>query len=41
MEDVIPRGANADTWALEVEPAMLGEWAAQMEALPPSVYQVD
>ena len=41
MEDVLPTRAYGETWALDLEPAMLGNWAAMMEALPPTVSQVD
>ena len=41
MEDLLPTGAYGETWALDVEPAVIGNWAATMEALPPSVSKVD
>ena len=34
-------GAYGKTWALGLEEAVLGDWAATMEALPPSVSKVD
>ena len=34
-------GAYGETWALDLEEAVLGDWAATMEALPPSVSKVD
>ena len=43
-EDLLPMGttgAFGKTWALDLEPAVLGDWAATMEALPPSVSKVD
>ena len=36
MYEVIPVGTNG-----EVEQAVHGRWAAEMEAEPPSVYRVD
>ena len=40
MKEVIPAGAYGKAWALDLPPAVPGDWAAEMEAVPPSVYKV-